>query len=198
MLTSEQTCCATDSGFCDAGRYCAPVAGFCCLEGEDLETCAKNAGFELPISVSNATATATATGTSTYPAILGTSEVTTVPGPTETVVPILKQSSTVTATAIQNVTCGFELATSASSMPKPVAARPSILSASTVPTITAPTTPTAQTAQTVQSVPTAISNANGTSPSHPFVEISFAVQRACTSVGLMRMIAVIAASITFF
>ncbi|KAI1779508.1 hypothetical protein F4818DRAFT_436814 [Hypoxylon cercidicola] len=183
-----QSCCAIDSGFCDAGRYCAPVAGFCCLEGEDLETCAKNAGFELPISVSNATVRAT------YPAALQTPEVTTIPGPTKTIIPILKQSSSAMATAtaivMQNVTCEF--ATSANSMMMPVAATPSILSASTVPTLTVPTT------AAVQSVPTAISNTNGTSPSHPLVEVSFAVRRACTSVGLMRMVAVIAASIVFW
>ncbi|KAI1828488.1 hypothetical protein F4861DRAFT_3034 [Xylaria intraflava] len=43
-----QTCCQLDRGFCDKGSYCAPVAGYCCFEGEDLATCAKNAGFNLP------------------------------------------------------------------------------------------------------------------------------------------------------
>ncbi|KAI1461639.1 hypothetical protein F4805DRAFT_453522 [Annulohypoxylon moriforme] len=50
--TSGQSCCAADNGFCDAGKYCAPVGGYCCFEGEDLETCARNAGFTLPDSVS--------------------------------------------------------------------------------------------------------------------------------------------------
>ncbi|KAK3341149.1 hypothetical protein B0T25DRAFT_332224 [Lasiosphaeria hispida] len=43
-----QSCCKVDNGYCDAGTHCAPVAGYCCIDGEDLETCAKNAGFELP------------------------------------------------------------------------------------------------------------------------------------------------------
>ncbi|KAI0555199.1 hypothetical protein F4679DRAFT_578586 [Xylaria curta] len=56
-----QTCCQ-DSGFCDSGSYCAPVAGYCCLEDEDLATCAKNAGFNLPSSAVGHTATGTSTG----------------------------------------------------------------------------------------------------------------------------------------
>ncbi|KAI5920050.1 hypothetical protein F4810DRAFT_713919 [Camillea tinctor] len=47
-----QTCCEQDSGYCEQGTYCAPVAGYCCVEGEDLVTCAKNAGFDLPNSAS--------------------------------------------------------------------------------------------------------------------------------------------------
>ncbi|KAK3986690.1 hypothetical protein QBC44DRAFT_332843 [Cladorrhinum sp. PSN332] len=43
-----QSCCAVDNGFCEEGTWCAPVAGYCCLDSEDLETCASNAGFELP------------------------------------------------------------------------------------------------------------------------------------------------------
>ncbi|KAI1127710.1 hypothetical protein F5Y10DRAFT_265860 [Nemania abortiva] len=45
-----QTCCPLDRGFCSSGSYCAPVAGYCCFEGEDLVTCARNAGFDLPPS----------------------------------------------------------------------------------------------------------------------------------------------------
>ncbi|KAI0863088.1 hypothetical protein F4860DRAFT_522644 [Xylaria cubensis] len=56
-----QTCCQ-DSGFCDTGSYCAPVAGYCCLEDEDLATCAKNAGFDLPSSAVGHTATSTSKG----------------------------------------------------------------------------------------------------------------------------------------
>ncbi|KAI0974531.1 hypothetical protein F4678DRAFT_458493 [Xylaria arbuscula] len=48
-----QTCCHLDGGFCTGGNYCAPVAGYCCLEGEDLATCATRAGFELPNSAVN-------------------------------------------------------------------------------------------------------------------------------------------------
>ncbi|KAK1834876.1 hypothetical protein QBC39DRAFT_368954 [Podospora conica] len=44
----NQSCCATDNGYCDVGTYCAPVAGHCCIDGEDLATCALNAGFQLP------------------------------------------------------------------------------------------------------------------------------------------------------
>ncbi|GAW18229.1 hypothetical protein ANO14919_077030 [Xylariales sp. No.14919] len=43
-----QTCCPLDSGFCNDGSYCAPVAGYCCFEDEDLASCAQRAGFDLP------------------------------------------------------------------------------------------------------------------------------------------------------
>ncbi|KAK0747906.1 hypothetical protein B0T21DRAFT_253930, partial [Apiosordaria backusii] len=43
-----QSCCAVDYGYCERGTWCAPVAGYCCLDSEDLETCARNAGFEIP------------------------------------------------------------------------------------------------------------------------------------------------------
>ncbi|KAI0432123.1 hypothetical protein F5Y09DRAFT_354131 [Xylaria sp. FL1042] len=48
-----QTCCKLDGGFCNAGSYCAPVAGYCCLKDEDLTTCAERAGFALPNSAVN-------------------------------------------------------------------------------------------------------------------------------------------------
>ncbi|KAJ9157412.1 hypothetical protein NKR23_g608 [Pleurostoma richardsiae] len=51
--TLGQTCCE-DSGYCDKGTYCAPVAGYCCLDAEDVETCAQNAGFSLPANFSAA------------------------------------------------------------------------------------------------------------------------------------------------
>ncbi|KAK7907864.1 hypothetical protein PG985_015167 [Apiospora marii] len=50
-----QTCCP-DNGYCDKGFYCAPVAKYCCAEGEDLVTCARNAGFVLPASLACSTA----------------------------------------------------------------------------------------------------------------------------------------------
>ncbi|KAK8088895.1 hypothetical protein PG997_003856 [Apiospora hydei] len=50
-----QTCCP-DYGYCDKGFYCAPVARYCCTEGEDLATCARNAGFVLPASLAYSTA----------------------------------------------------------------------------------------------------------------------------------------------
>ncbi|KAK4042446.1 hypothetical protein C8A01DRAFT_13952 [Parachaetomium inaequale] len=43
-----QSCCLVDNNYCDKGTWCAPVVGYCCLDSEDLETCARNAGFELP------------------------------------------------------------------------------------------------------------------------------------------------------
>ncbi|KAI1356841.1 hypothetical protein F5Y01DRAFT_309386 [Xylaria sp. FL0043] len=48
-----QTCCKLDGGFCNEGSYCAPVAGYCCLEDEDLTECAERAGFELPNAAVN-------------------------------------------------------------------------------------------------------------------------------------------------
>jgi len=70
-----QSCCATDNGYCEKGQFCAPVAGFCCVEGEDLAGCAKNAGFTLPAlvpaasspSVSSTTAASSASATSAKP-----------------------------------------------------------------------------------------------------------------------------------
>ncbi|KAK8056100.1 hypothetical protein PG993_001327 [Apiospora rasikravindrae] len=50
-----QSCCP-DNGYCDKGFYCAPVAKYCCAEGEDLATCARNAGFVLPASLACSTA----------------------------------------------------------------------------------------------------------------------------------------------
>ncbi|KAI1157162.1 hypothetical protein F4825DRAFT_467989 [Nemania diffusa] len=64
--TLGQTCCPLDRGFCSSGSYCAPVAGYCCFEGEDLVTCARNAGFELPHSgIEHNTTPASPTVTST-------------------------------------------------------------------------------------------------------------------------------------
>lgn len=66
--SSAQTCCADDSGYCDGGTYCAPVAGYCCVNGEDFGTCAENSGFELPTSLSSTwTTTVTRTTTVTLP-----------------------------------------------------------------------------------------------------------------------------------
>ncbi|KAH8890812.1 hypothetical protein GQ53DRAFT_158361 [Thozetella sp. PMI_491] len=42
-----QSCCEIDHGYCEKGRSCAPVAGYCCIEGEDPETCAKHSGFSV-------------------------------------------------------------------------------------------------------------------------------------------------------
>ncbi|KAI1468895.1 uncharacterized protein F4812DRAFT_458421 [Daldinia caldariorum] len=93
-----QSCCAADNGFCDSGKYCAPVAGYCCLEGEDLETCARNAGFTLPGSASNTTA---------GPQVVA--NVTTIAGPTITVLPFLKESATPVPKKVdvQNNSCSF-------------------------------------------------------------------------------------------
>ncbi|KAK6948659.1 hypothetical protein Daesc_010429 [Daldinia eschscholtzii] len=69
-------------------------------QGEDLETCARNAGFTLPgsASVSNMTA---------EPHVVA--NVTTVAGPTITVLPFLKESSTPIPKIvdIQNNSCSF-------------------------------------------------------------------------------------------
>ncbi|KAI1173868.1 hypothetical protein F4777DRAFT_419666 [Nemania sp. FL0916] len=48
-----QTCCPLDHGFCNRGEYCAPVAGYCCVEGDDLESCARSNGFDLPRSATD-------------------------------------------------------------------------------------------------------------------------------------------------
>ncbi|OTA92062.1 hypothetical protein M434DRAFT_12683 [Hypoxylon sp. CO27-5] len=95
--SSGQSCCATDSGFCGSGKYCAPVAGYCCHEGEDLATCARNAGFALPDSVSNTSSTDASESVQTA----------TVGGPTLTVVPFLKESSVPATEEIQDDPCSF-------------------------------------------------------------------------------------------
>ncbi|KAI1645712.1 uncharacterized protein F4817DRAFT_167550 [Daldinia loculata] len=93
-----QSCCSADKGFCDSGKYCAPVAGYCCLEGEDLETCARNAGFTLPSSASNMSADPHTVANAT-----------TVARPTLTVLPFLKESPAPTPMMvdIQNNSCSF-------------------------------------------------------------------------------------------
>ncbi|OIW35088.1 hypothetical protein CONLIGDRAFT_41516 [Coniochaeta ligniaria NRRL 30616] len=62
---NTQACCAQDAGYCDAGTWCAPVAGFCCLDGEDVATCAREAGFEVPAS-SGSGADTTVSSTTTF------------------------------------------------------------------------------------------------------------------------------------
>ncbi|KAJ9155882.1 hypothetical protein NKR19_g4331 [Coniochaeta hoffmannii] len=60
-----QTCCAQDAGYCDAGTWCAPVPGFCCLDGEDAAACAREAGFELPGASSSGGVDTTVSSTTT-------------------------------------------------------------------------------------------------------------------------------------
>ncbi|PVH88393.1 hypothetical protein DL98DRAFT_509099 [Cadophora sp. DSE1049] len=62
-----ETCCEMDNGYCKAGDFCAPVAGFCCTIGEDPETCAARLDFTLPPSFSIAAATALPTTVSSQP-----------------------------------------------------------------------------------------------------------------------------------
>ncbi|KAG4439883.1 hypothetical protein IFR05_004659 [Cadophora sp. M221] len=62
--TLGETCCAMDNGYCKAGDFCAPVAGFCCTIGEDPETCAIRLDYTLPSSFSIAMPTSLSTSTS--------------------------------------------------------------------------------------------------------------------------------------
>ncbi|KAH8910926.1 hypothetical protein BR93DRAFT_300576 [Coniochaeta sp. PMI_546] len=81
--TEGQTCCAQDAGYCDAGTWCAPVAGFCCLDGEDVSTCAREAGFDLPASLGSSTtvsSTTTLTRSSTTTTLSSTTTSTTLSG----------------------------------------------------------------------------------------------------------------------
>ncbi|CZT03456.1 hypothetical protein WAI453_012326 [Rhynchosporium graminicola] len=41
------TCCSMDNGYCKAGGFCAPVAGFCCTNGEYPGTCVAGLNFAL-------------------------------------------------------------------------------------------------------------------------------------------------------
>ncbi|KAK8138437.1 hypothetical protein PG984_001817 [Apiospora sp. TS-2023a] len=63
-----QTCCP-DNGYCDKGFYCAPVVKYCCAEGEDLATCARNAGFVHPASLACSTGYASAGPTTEVTAV---------------------------------------------------------------------------------------------------------------------------------
>ncbi|KAI8954300.1 hypothetical protein F4801DRAFT_575692 [Xylaria longipes] len=57
-----QTCCQ-DSGWCDSGSYCAPIAGYCCPEDQDPTTCAENAAtFDMSSSAIEHITTAASTG----------------------------------------------------------------------------------------------------------------------------------------
>ncbi|KAI1101108.1 hypothetical protein F4804DRAFT_335586 [Jackrogersella minutella] len=126
--SSGQSCCAADNGFCDSGKYCAPVAGYCCLEGEDLATCAQNAGFALPDSASNTTSTGAA----------AVADVTTISSPTITVIPFLKETSVPTSVDIQDDPCSPDVETEAGAFPKPEAN-----STTSVPTVVSHTNATA-------------------------------------------------------
>jgi len=46
--TLGETCCGDSGYYCSAGRYCAPVEGYCCLDGETAEQCAARLTFSLP------------------------------------------------------------------------------------------------------------------------------------------------------
>ncbi|KAI1142710.1 hypothetical protein F5Y05DRAFT_365862 [Hypoxylon sp. FL0543] len=104
-----QSCCATDNGFCGSGKYCAPVAGYCCLEGEDLETCAKNAGFALPGSISNTSSTDPPDAA--QPVVDA--------GPSLTVTPFLKGSSIPTTQDTQDDPCSFQTSATSSNSTVP-------------------------------------------------------------------------------
>ncbi|KAB5536540.1 hypothetical protein GE09DRAFT_330743 [Coniochaeta sp. 2T2.1] len=82
-----QTCCAQDAGYCDAGAWCAPVPGFCCLDGEDVATCAVEAGFELPT-----------TAASSLPSVTSASTATTTRSSSTTVISSTTTSTTFTST----------------------------------------------------------------------------------------------------
>jgi len=45
-----ETCCPADGGYCPAGEYCSPVAGYCCDSTQDVTACAASQGFTLPAS----------------------------------------------------------------------------------------------------------------------------------------------------
>ncbi|KAI2470011.1 hypothetical protein F4781DRAFT_430748 [Annulohypoxylon bovei var. microspora] len=105
--SSGQTCCAADNGFCDAGKYCAPVGGYCCFEGEDLATCARNAGFTLPASISNTTSTGA--NAIAEPKIVAS--------PTLTVIPFLKETSVPASVDIQDCGSSEAIANSTTSVP---------------------------------------------------------------------------------
>jgi len=84
-----QSCCLVDFGYCEKGSYCAPVAGYCCMEGESLQDCAKIAGFDLPKTV-----TQSLTATLTLPRSSSSVAVTISPAPA-----ISTASSTVSMSA---------------------------------------------------------------------------------------------------
>lgn len=75
FIPPKQVCCTEDSGYCERGQYCGPVAGYCCVEGEDFGTCADANGFPLPTTI-DATWTTTWTRTTTVTIPRSTKEAT--------------------------------------------------------------------------------------------------------------------------
>ncbi|KAH9219058.1 hypothetical protein DL95DRAFT_443760 [Leptodontidium sp. 2 PMI_412] len=95
-----ETCCAMDNGYCKAGDFCAPVAGFCCTVGEDPETCAIRLDFTLPPSFSIATPTAISTSTSSASAVSTTPATAKSPATTSTSTIQISLGSVISAKSI--------------------------------------------------------------------------------------------------
>jgi len=82
--TLGETCCGDSGYYCSAGKYCAPVVGYCCLNGETAEQCAARLTFSLP------PVSATLFSSSSAPSVVSVSSSTPV---LESSTPILESSS---------------------------------------------------------------------------------------------------------
>ncbi|KAI0176698.1 hypothetical protein BJ166DRAFT_584861 [Pestalotiopsis sp. NC0098] len=167
-----QTCCP-DKGYCDAGTYCAPVAGYCCDENEDLPTCARNAGFTLPASLAAASATATGANVDNMTvAVLSSSAEATV------------FESSMTPTPLSEATAFQSSVTTAPST--------TVLEASSLPTVDSEPIFQSATPDCISTVSTvtgfgatslATQAANNTGTAVPFVQVAVAAKRGCFAPG---------------
>ncbi|CZR50802.1 uncharacterized protein PAC_00676 [Phialocephala subalpina] len=82
--TLGETCCLLDDGYCGAGDFCAPVAGFCCHNTETPGVCAARLSFSLPSSSVATSTPAKGTSTSSAPEL-----------PTSTIQVVLAPSSVI-------------------------------------------------------------------------------------------------------
>ncbi|KAH8675704.1 hypothetical protein BX600DRAFT_432264 [Xylariales sp. PMI_506] len=136
-----QTCCP-DFGYCDQGSYCAPVAGYCCAEGEDLPTCAQNAGFTLPASLASSGASLPTSSFPTVPSSIAVNPFFSGAGPASTTVNALGNaaptgSSPDSGDVLVTVSCS----TLSTIVPSPVvtsSGTPFVVVSSTVRTIPGP------------------------------------------------------------
>ncbi|KAI0136588.1 hypothetical protein BJ170DRAFT_710639 [Xylariales sp. AK1849] len=104
--TVGQTCCTGDRGFCGKGSYCAPVDGYCCFEGEDLTSCAQDAGFTLPAGLVTSGSTANAAPTKVNTGVAPTDVASTNIGIVTPFLPSPTNASATThTTSTPNTTC---------------------------------------------------------------------------------------------
>ncbi|KAE8452184.1 hypothetical protein EG329_001651 [Mollisiaceae sp. DMI_Dod_QoI] len=121
--TVGESCCPLDDGYCGAGDFCAPVAGYCCHNTETPGVCAKRLNFII-IPSSGASSfpvapakTSAATSTSTLPALeltTSTIQIALAPGPPSVVLAGMGDavSTTTQGTMVPEMTAPVDMANS--------------------------------------------------------------------------------------